>query len=204
MASLPPSLSTDEAADAAEVEHDRALMAAVAAKDPKAQRRLVERLGARVRRLTGLLCVRLADADDAAQQSMIEILRSASTFKEPLLLRPWADRITVRTTLREQRRERARYHQLRRWLSPGVLPWGHAATASGFDRLGADGLLAELSPDRRQACVLHHALEYTVDEISELTQVPAGTVKDRLVAGRKQLRRLLEREELRLKSRGGA
>jgi RNA polymerase sigma factor (sigma-70 family) len=55
-----------------------------------------------------------------------------------------------------------------------------------------------LSDDRRRAFVLHHALDLSVQEIAELTGVPAGTVKDRLVTARKQLRTLLERESTRL------
>ena len=35
---------------------------------------------------------------------------------------------------------------------------------------------------------------YTVDEIAGLTQVPRGTVKDRLVAAKKQLRKMIERD----------
>jgi DNA-directed RNA polymerase specialized sigma24 family protein len=53
-----------------------------------------------------------------------------------------------------------------------------------------------LSRARSEAFTLHHALEYTVEEIAELTGSPVGTVKDRLVAARKQLRKLL-RSELR-------
>jgi hypothetical protein len=43
--------------------------------------------------------------------------------------------------------------------------------------------------------LLRHGLGYGVDEIAELTNTPRGTVKDRLVAGKKQLRKWL-REEL--------
>jgi RNA polymerase sigma-70 factor, ECF subfamily len=200
----PPPSASSGSASGAQPDVDAGLMAAVAAKDPKAQRRLVERLGARVRRLTGLLCIGAADADDAAQLAMLEILRSASTFRQPANLRAWADRITVRTTLREQRRERWRRSALLRWLSPGVLPWGNAALPGATERLGVDALLAEISPERRHAFVLRHALEYTVEEIADLTEAPPGTVKDRLVAGRKQLRLLLERDERRLRARGGA
>jgi RNA polymerase sigma-70 factor (ECF subfamily) len=64
-------------------------MEAVAASDPRAQTVVAERLTPRVRRLCRLLCRSAADADDAAQVSLIEILRSASTFpgcREPRAL----------------------------------------------------------------------------------------------------------------------
>jgi RNA polymerase sigma-70 factor (ECF subfamily) len=58
-----------------------------------------------------------------------------------------------------------------------------------------DAYLERLAPRRREAFILRHALEYTVEEIAELTGAPPGTVKDRLVNARKQLRRMLDREE---------
>jgi DNA-directed RNA polymerase specialized sigma24 family protein len=62
------------------------------------------------------------------------------------------------------------------------------------DQIGLDALLERLSSDRYQVFVLHHALDYTVEEIADLTATPVGTVKDRLVMARKQLRRLVDLE----------
>src|SRR5688572_16542621 len=70
---------------------DVKLMAAVAAKDPAAERELALRLGPRVRRITGLLCQAPADADDAAQTALIEILRSAGGFRFATSLERWAE-----------------------------------------------------------------------------------------------------------------
>jgi RNA polymerase sigma-70 factor (ECF subfamily) len=173
-------------------------MEAVASSDPQAQAAVAERLAPRVRRLCRLLCRSSADADDAAQVSLIEILRSASTFRVALSLEHWADRITARVALRVARRARTEQGFLRRWLSPGTLPWGTIANVSAGETINLDVLLERLSDDRRRAFVLHHALDLSVQEIAELTGVPPGTVKDRLVTARKQLRALLERESVRL------
>jgi RNA polymerase sigma-70 factor (ECF subfamily) len=169
-------------------------MAAVAARDSRAQRALVERVQNRVRRVVRLLGTSFPDADDAAQTSILEILQSAEGFRSPLSLMRWVDRITVRTTLRLHGRELRRRKHLARWLAPGVLPWGNAAATAPGERIGIDALLNRLSDDRRTAVVLRHALDYTVEEIAELTASPVGTVKDRLVTGRKVLRRTIERE----------
>jgi RNA polymerase sigma-70 factor (ECF subfamily) len=61
--------------------------------------------------------------------------------------------------------------------------------------------LAELPPARREVLVMKHSLGYTTEEIAELTDNPIGTVKDRLVAARKQLRKLIVRD-MRLWGRG--
>ena len=167
------------------------LMARVAASDPSAQRVLVQRLAGRVRKLAGLLCRNAADADDAAQVALIEILRSARGFRVATSLEGWAERITVRATLRRARRERVRKNLLERWLPADVQPWGDSATQSAVDEVGLDKLLQRLTIERHRVFVLRHALDYTVEEIAELTGTPVGTVKDRLVMARKQLRRLL-------------
>jgi RNA polymerase sigma-70 factor (ECF subfamily) len=196
------SKSIRQPVDAAATSNEQAdvqLMAAAAANDPVAQRIVVERLARRVRKVTGLLCRAAADADDAAQLALIEILKSADSFRVATSLERWAERVTIRTTLRAVRREKSRMGLLERWLPAGVLPWGGPPTQSAVERIGLDALLQQLSRERSQAFALHHALDYTVEEIAELTGTPVGTVKDRLVSARKQLRKLL-RAELR----GGA
>jgi RNA polymerase sigma-70 factor, ECF subfamily len=178
----------------ADAEADTELMTRVAAGDAAAQRVLVQRLAGRVRKLAGLLCRNPADADDAAQLALIEILRSAQGFRVATSLERWAERIAIRATLQTARRERARKGLLERWLPTDVQPWGSSATEPAVDQIGLDALLQRLSSERQQAFVLRHALDYTVEEISELTGAPVGTVKDRLVTARKQLRRLLDLE----------
>ena len=178
---------------------DVELMAAVAARDPAAQREVLSRLGGRVRKITGLLCRERADAEDAAQVALIAILKSADGFRVAASLERWAERIAVRTTLRASRRERNRRGLLERWLPPNRPPWG---TETGSEPLGLEALFERLSPERRRAFVLHHALGYTIEEIAELSGAPIGTVKDRLVTARRELRAMIEREVRRGERRG--
>ena len=183
-----------------DVEPDLELMARVARKESAAERALVRRLFGRVARLARLLSGPTVDPDDAAQVALLEILASAGTFRVAASLEAWADRITVRTVARLVRRESAHKSLLARWVVPGELPWGKRTEPSN-EPLGLDALLARLSPERREALVLRHALEYSVEEIAELTGAPLGTVKDRLVAARKELRMALERDARRAEHR---
>jgi RNA polymerase sigma-70 factor, ECF subfamily len=181
---------------------DLGLMKLVAGGDAHAQRVLAHRLAPRVQRLVQRLLGSSADADDAAQVALIEILRSAGNFREEASIERWADRITVRTALRLAREQRRRGLFLR--ASADADEWhgetDEASTSEHTPR-SLEEYLAELPRTRREVLVMKHALGYTTEEIAELTDKPVGTVKDRLVAARKQLRRLIQRE-LRLGARG--
>ncbi len=172
-------------------------MAAVASGEHRAQAILVRRLAPRVRRLTALLACSEADADDAAQLALLEILRSAQSFEAPGNLARWGDRIAARTVFQLRRRERLHQTLLARWLSPGMLPWGSPAETLGRESVGLEKLFTRLSQDRREALVLRYALGYSPEEIAKLTGAPLGTVKDRLVAARRQLLTMLEKDALK-------
>jgi RNA polymerase sigma factor (sigma-70 family) len=51
----------------------------------------------------------------------------------------------------------------------------------------------QLSERQREAFILRHAFGYRVNEIADMMRTPQGTIKDRLVTARKQLRKMLTR-----------
>jgi RNA polymerase sigma-70 factor (ECF subfamily) len=57
-------------------------MRLVAGGDTHAQRVLAHRLAPRIQRVAHRLLANGADADDAAQMALMEILRSAATYRE--------------------------------------------------------------------------------------------------------------------------
>ena len=87
---------------------DLGLMKLVAGGDSHAQRVLAHRLAPRVQRIARRLLANVADADDAAQVALMEILRSAASYREEASIERWADRIAVRTALRQARDQRRR------------------------------------------------------------------------------------------------
>lgn len=182
---------------------DLGLMKLVAGGDPHAQRVLAHRLAPRVQRIARRLLANTADADDAAQVTLMEILRSAASYREEASIERWADRIAVRTSLRQARDQRRRRFFLSQAAESEDLH-EHVDDGEGTHEHTPRRLeeyLAELPRTRREVLVLKHALGYTTEEIAELTDKPVGTVKDRLVAARKQIRRLITRE-LKLGARG--
>jgi len=171
-------------------EADRRIAAAAAAGDPEARRRLVERVLDRTRRVVTYLVGADRDADDMAQIALVQILRSAHTFRGECTLEYWADRIATRTAMRELRR-RKRREQVEPQALVMTTPGPGADVEADRKRVRARlaQLLGKLTPERRTAVVLHHVQGYGIAEVSELTGAPVNTVRDRLRSGRKQLRK---------------
>ena len=71
---------------------DLGFMKLVAGGDPHAQRVLAHRLAPRVQRIAQRLLANKADADDAAQVALMEVLRSAANFREESSIERWASR----------------------------------------------------------------------------------------------------------------
>ena len=171
-------------------------MERVAAGDPAAQRAFARRVLPRVQRAARALLRSPADAEDAAQHCLIELLRSARTFRGDGALEAWCDRITARAAIRLAR-ERARAAGRIADVEPDDL---HASPEEPFpgEDLPRDlhDYLAALPDVRREALVLRHVLDHSVAEIAEITGVSVNTVKDRLLAAREALRRQIRRDHL--------
>jgi RNA polymerase sigma-70 factor (ECF subfamily) len=144
-----------------------------------------------------------ADAEDTAQACLFEILRNAGQFRGENLV-GWADKISVRTAIRhaKQRRIRATQYEQRPDFDSFVSEESEPDLAGGLPRTVVD-YLSLLPETRRVALVLRHVMDYSVEEIAELTETSPNTVKDRLLHARAQLRRLIRRD-LSLATPGGA
>jgi RNA polymerase sigma-70 factor (ECF subfamily) len=174
---------------------DLELMSLVAAADPAASRVLAERLVSRVHRVARSILREAADADDAAQQSLIEIIGSAKSYRGGASIERWSDRIAVRTTMRlvRERRKLAGRVDDGVDLDEIVSAPGASETADSAPRAAAE-YLSTLPDKQRNALVLRHVMGYSVTEIAELTDSSPNTVKDRLLRGAREMRRLIRRD----------
>ena len=171
--------------------------------DPNAQKCLIERLRKRMHGIALSILGSALDAEDTTQAILMEILASAGTFRGENLL-GWADRIAVRTAIRHARQRRMRAMQCE--VRDDIELVGDPVAPPDFDLVLPKTIveyLAFLPETRRVAVVLRHVMDYTVDEIAQITEVSSNTVKDRLLHGRAQLRRLIRRD-LALKSMNGS
>ena len=171
---------------------DLALTSAAGRAEPRALRAVAERLLDRVRATVHYLVAGHADAEDLVQLSLVEILRSIDSFRGRSRLETWADRITVRTSMRELRRQRQQDQrdqaEAKIDLSPRQDASQEREALRGQLRLRLATKLARLSPERRAVVVLRFVHGYSIREIAEITETPANTARDRLQVGKRLLR----------------
>jgi RNA polymerase sigma-70 factor (ECF subfamily) len=131
-----------------------------------------------------------SDADDAAQEAMIGIVRGLRKFDGRSAFATWVYRIATNAALDELRRRRRRppLHVVEdeggRELVDATAERQVDAVA---ERAALDAALNGLADDFKAAVVLRDVADLDYAEIAEILQIPVGTVKSRIARGRMQL-----------------
>jgi RNA polymerase sigma-70 factor (ECF subfamily) len=149
-------------------------------------RRHHPRMHAACRRLLG----NDSDADDAAQEALLSIVRGIDRFDGRSRFSTWAYRIAVNASLDEIRRRgrRPEPHDDEVLATGAVV---HSRSGPSPDdvagRVDIDTALAQLSPEFRAAVVLRDLCQLDYEEIAEILSIPPGTVRSRIARGRSAL-----------------
>ncbi len=151
-------------------------------------RRHYDRIHAVCRRIAGST----RDADDAAQEALIRIVRSLDRFDGRSAFGTWAYRIATNASLDELRRRSRRplLHAVddeahRPHEQPDAL--SHREIESVADRMAIDAALADLPEEFRVPVVLRDVGDLDYAEIAAEVGIPIGTVKSRIARGRRML-----------------
>jgi len=169
---------------------DEYLVLAARSGDRKAGEQLARRWN---RRLLAHAWRLLGDADlaaDAAQSAWVEITRGLARLNDVRAFPAWAYRIVSRQCARRigaLQRDRA----LKRDLA--AEPQIEAAGDDDQDSLRA--AIRTLPPGQRAAVALFHLEDMSIAEAAVALDVPAGTVKTRLMHARRALRAVLEGDD---------
>ena len=124
--------------------------------------------------------IALQDADDAAQEAMIAILRGLRGLRDPAALFGWARAVAVREAVRVARRAGRE--------QPAELA---DVPAPGDPQLAADirDVLGRLAPEHRAVLMLRDLEGLDERAAAAQLRVPAGTVKSRLSRARASFRK---------------
>ena len=124
-------------------------------------------------------------ADDLTQQTFAQAWRSLDSYQGKSSLATWLHKIA--------------YHEYAHWLRSkrDCLPIESALNvadlrdASGLDSILISRAVSLLTAELRETFTLYYLQEFSIAEVGELLEIPAGTVKSRLFVARQRMRELI-------------
>jgi RNA polymerase sigma-70 factor (ECF subfamily) len=146
-----------------------------------------------------------SDAEDLVQETYLKAYRSYASFQEGTNLRAWLYRILTNTYINSYRAAKRRpevtdvedvedLYLYKRMAGAGDSRTGRSAEDEALDTFTDDvvkSALEELPDAFRMAVLLADVEGFSYKEISEITDVPIGTVMSRIHRGRRALQKTL-------------
>ncbi len=144
-----------------------------------------------------------SDAEEITQDAFVKIHQALSSFRGDASLKTWIMRIVMRLSL-NRRRDRARSAWRRLGLhrseevetSKSTAQTPEAQYISSETRIQVRRLVEQLPEPLRQVLILNSFEDLSYDEISQILDVPIGTVSSRLHSARKKLLHQLKERDL--------
>jgi RNA polymerase sigma-70 factor (ECF subfamily) len=176
---------------------DDELVAAAKDGDAAAMDQLLRRHYDRVHAVCRRIAGGSRDADDAAQEAMIRVVRSLDRFDGRSAFGTWVYRIATNTALDElrKRKRRPQLHVVHDDDERGPIEptdeLAHRTVDAVADRLSIDDALAQIPDEFRIPVVMRDVGDLDYAEIADELAIPVGTVKSRIARGRRQLVEIL-------------
>jgi RNA polymerase sigma-70 factor (ECF subfamily) len=136
-----------------------------------------------------------ASAEDALQETMLNVYRGLATFRGDSKVSTWISRITVNVCLGMLRKgknwqmvdiEDESASELPAALTPSTDPLAH--TTREELRALVEETFARMSKKQALVVQLHDMEGHTIQEIAHIIHCPAGTIKSRLFYGRQEFK----------------
>jgi RNA polymerase sigma factor (sigma-70 family) len=131
-------------------------------------------------------------AKDAVQEAWAAIVRGIGRLDDTRAFPTWAYRIVSRRCAKLIGGVQRRRQLEEAMVAESSVQYSEAEDASDMEKLRA--AIRALPPGQRAAVALFHLEEMSVAEVAVALDVPAGTVKTRLMHARRKLRAVLEGE----------
>ncbi len=138
---------------------------------------------------------------DLAQEVFIKVYNSLGRYRPEYKFSTWIYRIAHNAAIDHLRRQGASRTEDMEVTGEGgttfekplasKAPTPEQETERGERRAEIEEVVAQLSPAYRELIVLRHSHDLSYDEIAEVTNLPLGTVKNRIFRAREAMRELL-------------
>lgn len=133
-------------------------------------------------------------ARDAVQAAWLEIARGLGRLQDERAFPAWAYRIVTRRCARDIATLRHRRELARAALAEPDAPPTQPDPEARDDAQRLHAAIRQLPPAQRAAVALFYFEDLSIPEIAVALEVPAGTIKTRLMHARRGLRAVLEGE----------
>jgi RNA polymerase sigma-70 factor (ECF subfamily) len=195
--------------DMESAELEEKLLERLRARDERAFNELVKTYERSVFGLVFRMISSRAEAEDLTQEVFVQVFKAIGTFRGESKLSTWIYRIAVNLCKNRAKYLRVRHTGEQDQLDEMAdrLPLSQARNANVSQVARPDEAMAgrqveeivrqaisEVDENFRECLILCDVEELSYEEISEITQLPTGTVKSRIFRARAQLRELVEKK----------
>ena len=136
-------------------------------------------------------------AADLLQDVFLRLHRFAKRVDPDRPLEPWLYRVTANqayTWVKRHHRWTQPLEDIAEWLSSGVKYSPQHISEQDDESRRIQNAIAKLSLQQRVVVVMYYINDLSLQEISEVLEIPEGTVKSRLHYGRNALKNYLQPE----------
>jgi RNA polymerase sigma-70 factor (ECF subfamily) len=145
---------------------------------------LVDRHYGRIHRAALVMTGNVWEADDLAQETFLQAMRSVGRFTGQSRVETWLYAILINQHRRRLRTQQRRRRRLWRWFDWGWTPPEDVRPEQRLEleewRQSVWKQVAQLPEPHRHAMVLRYSEELSYEEIAQALGCPVGTVKSRL------------------------
>jgi RNA polymerase sigma-70 factor (ECF subfamily) len=175
------------------------LARAVLAGEPAAFERFVEHFRSKVFHYSWLMCGSPDDAEEVAQETLINAFQHFDSLREPERVRSWVFRIAKNACLMQRRK--SVFAPARELSIDELLPEAEPTADSGPPDAGLlqselkavlDRVIMELPPIYRAVVLLRDVEELSTEETAHILDVTLDVVKTRLHRGRQAIKQKLD------------
>lgn len=144
-----------------------------------------------------------ADAEEIVQEAFVQVTRSIDSLKDPEQFKSWIGRIAYTkaiTMLRKNRDQQMSDQQLELLSNKTESRRDYCPDEKNrhdVDMVVLHECMTKLKLPYREVLTLYYFAQLNIKEIADLTEYPEGTVKSRLLYGKKYLKEEIEQYEQR-------
>jgi RNA polymerase sigma-70 factor (ECF subfamily) len=170
---------------------EQAFIAAALEGDPQARAWLLQQHSTPVYRFCLRMLANQEDAQDAAQETMVKVLRNLHRYRSDWRFSTWVFGIARNTCIDEHRRRKRR----RTTSEVEVVDCSASPLELTEKAERLRSALDDLPPLYREVLLLYHFEQLKYREIADLLELPLGTVMNRIFRARQRLRTIYDDQE---------